>query len=188
MPTLPPHEGPRLAKRLHADAAAVCDDCFAELGRVKDRGGADGLRAAGPTITTATPAPLPPSISLRVLAGELGQEIIGRNSGAPSDAAFRNSWSIPPGPWGGPREPWAYQRYVLALSMRNHTKASAVDSVTGPCKDFLSTRGIEALTPEQWEEFCEVARPRVSLGCRLGSMRRRPRPREHLIKSLAKLF
>ncbi|MPZ29987.1 MAG: tyrosine-type recombinase/integrase [Rhodospirillales bacterium] len=153
------------AKRLYADAAAICDDYFSSLRAAKERAAATevgGLASQAAGSRHATPEASatghPTTFSLRALAAELGQEIIQRNAGAPPAAAFKNNRAIPPGPWGTPREPWASHRYALATSLRAKMRASQHEYVTTPSREFLGARGI-TLSPDeqQWEEFCELS-------------------------------
>lgn len=148
---------PGKAKRLYADAAAICDDYFAVLRATKEKA------VTGPVVQAPSPsvAALPDGVavpSLRTLAGELGQEVLRRNAEPPPAAAFNRS--IPPGPWGSKSDPWTRHRYVLALSKRAHAPATTEEYVTTPAREFLQGRAI-VLTLEQWEEFCDYAREAI---------------------------
>lgn len=182
----------RLAKRLYADAALVCDDYFAELRGARERASrapvvqAHGTR--GGVEGSSNEAPGAPSpVSLRTLAGELGQEILARNAGGPPvEAAFRLGRSVPPGPWGAKGEPWTHHRYVLALSQRNHEPAASVEFVTTPAREFLQGRFVTLFGEQRWEEFCELARDAIDAA--LEALQRRYREGDTSDAPLARRF
>jgi len=155
------------AKRLHPHVATVGDNYFATLQERKAKAQTATLsQPAGGVPTSSTPGlgepPAPFSrTALRSLAGELADEIIARNADdPPTAAAFRLNRAIPPGPWGGPTEPWSGHRYVLDTGRRTRMAAALQEHVTVPCREFLKDHLI-TLSAEDWETFCEEGREAI---------------------------
>jgi integrase len=124
-----------------------------------------GVLASSPPHSSAPNGSAEPQSyeALRILAGDLGAELLDKYSGGPPPAeAFANRHSIPPGTkWGNPSEPWTYLRYRLELDRRAPvTNAASLDVVCNPAKAFLERRAI-TLTVEDWRQFCELARDAI---------------------------
>lgn len=150
------------AKRLYADAAAICDDQFSQL---------RATLASSPAPALLKPSDDPEALpqhhdtigrgALRALAAELGAEILAGHWNDPApDHAFDLKHSFPEGPWGTPNDPWAGRRFVIIKGKRASRRASEQTFVADPARDFLTRRGI-TLSAAEWEAFCQLAAPQI---------------------------
>jgi hypothetical protein len=147
----------RLAKRLYADASAVCADYVRKL--EARRGGATHQAAFSPAPSSGTPTLEDATTDLRSLAGAFAGAFLEAYRGKPAPTfAFHDRRTIPPGAWGDPSEPWVRWRYRIALDQRAPVStATQLEFIAQPAKGFLEARGV-SVSAVEWGEFCEVAR------------------------------
>lgn len=147
----------RTAKRLYPDVAAACDDYFSEL-RAKQR--AAVAASAAPANSGASSPTVPEGASraaLLSLAAELGDQTVADNAIAPEHAYTQNCSAPSVGTWGGPRDPWTGQRFLLTMGRRDRVPAIEQSSVREPARAFLSARNV-TLSADDLAAFCALAR------------------------------
>lgn len=145
----------RVAKRLYADASSV----YADYVRTLEARKAAAERAAAfiPMVSSDSPPSAAGPTDLRSLADAFAGAFLEAHHGRPAPAFARGkARSLPPGAWGDPSEPWARQRYLLAMDKRAPVStAHQLEFIAEPAKGFLSERGI-TLSEAEWAEFGEL--------------------------------
>jgi integrase len=167
----------REAVRRYPDAAALCDAYLAELNARREKAAAAIVAPLGHAQGCAARAALPfgnvgeeagrpeepsPAASytradLAALAADLGDHVMAAHPITPDQAFEQNAAAPPGGEWGGPKDPWRGQLYILIKGTRDRLPATASTTVTGPAGAFLQARGVK-LSADDWATFCEFAR------------------------------